>query len=821
MLRGLAGDCRLSVRTVRAAPAISLAAVLTLAIGIGATTAIFSVSNGLLLRPLPVIDPQRLVTISSDTAMRFGFRAGGGWSYAMWDRLQPRAGAFDGAFAWWLDRVDLSDAAQVQPVTAVFASGGFFSTLGVEAIRGRTFTPADDVRGGGPDGGVAVISHEMWQRRYDGAAAAVGSRLSVEGTPVTIVGVAAPGFRGVDVGQPFDIAMPFGTETLVRGRRSLVDNQRALLLTVMLRLKTGQPVAQATAVMRAMQPTIIGDRAPQVLKEPFLLIPAATGISDRSQLRQRYQRPLVTLAIVSGLVLVIACVNVANLLLARASARRRDLSLRVAVGAPRWRLARQCLVEGGILGASGALAGVLVAAWVARGLVAQLPAGGGPARVDLPMDWRVLAFAVAVTMTAVVLLAIAPALYAARVPPLEVLQDEGRSDAVARTGLLSRALIVAQVAVSLVLVTAAALFIRTLQRLENVPLGFEPRGVLVVTVKTDLPPGESAGRIRAFERIRDAVAAVPGVTAAAGSVWTPVGSGAGGVVDASGRRADLRRQVSFNIVTPGWFAAYGTPIRMGRDFDAGDRAGAPRVAVVNETFQRTVMRARPAVGDALGAGPCEDCTVVGIVADAVYGRSLRDAPPPTVYLPLAQATDLPPDAPSRLSIRTAGDRARLVAGLRTALNRIDSRLTYSVTSVEADVDAAVAQERLVARLAGMFGAIALALSAIGLYGVTSNAVTRRRGEIGIRLALGGQASVVARLILLRIGLLVAAGIAIGLLVAAWLSRFVAPLLYGVEPRDPVALAAAAVVLAAVAVLAGWRPVARAVRMDPAAVLRQP
>jgi putative ABC transport system permease protein len=406
-----------------------------------------------------------------------------------------------------------------------------------------------------------VVSHDLWQRRYNGAAGIIGSRLSIEGTPLTIVGVATEGFRGVDVGQPFDIAMPFGTEALIRGRRSLLDNQRAFLLTVMLRLKPGQTMSVATAALRAMQPQIVGPQVPSLLKEPFLVVPGSTGISDRSQLRQRFERPLVVLAIVSGLVLVIVCVNIANLMLARASARRRELSVRLAVGAPRWRLARLPFIEGLALAGTGAIAGVLFAAWARRALVAWLPASGGPVLVDLPFDWRVLAFTIGITMIAVVLFGTVPALYATRVPPLEALQREGRGVAGERTGLLSGGLIVPQVALSLVLLTAAGLFMRTLDRLGSVPLGFEPKGVLVITVNATGSLSDPAARMQMYERIREAVAAVPGVTNAAGSIWTPVGTGGGGVLtDARGRRADVGGQVSYNFVAPGWFATYGTPI---------------------------------------------------------------------------------------------------------------------------------------------------------------------------------------------------------------------------------------------------------------------
>jgi predicted permease len=820
----MAGDLRRAVRSLRGTSVVTFAAILTLALGIGATTAVFSVANGLLLRPLPVAEPQRLVTITSASALRFAFQAGAGWNYAMWDRLRERGDAFNGVFAWTLQQVEGSDGGEAQPLNALIASGGVFEALGVRALAGRTFTPADDVRGGGPDGGVVVISEVLWQRRFASAANALGSRLSVEGTPLTIIGIIPKSFRGIDVGQPFDIAMPFSAEALVHGERSLRDNQRALLLTVMLRLKAGQTLSDATAAMRAMQPAIIGPGAPAFLKDPFIVVPASTGISDRSQLRQRYERPLVVLTTVSALVLGIVCVSIANLLLARAAARRFELSLRLALGAPRWRLARQVLAEGLVLCGAGAAAGVLFAMWASRALVAQIPAATGAVSIDVPADWRVLAFATAVSVTTVVFFATTPAVYASRVAPLEALQEQGRTPAAGRAGLFSLVLIALQVALSIVLLSGAGLLIQTFNRLVGVPLGFEPKGVLMVTVNMPRSLAESPARTGLFDRIHAAIERVPGVTRLAGSIWTPVGTGGGGLLtDARGRRADLGRGVlGFNFVTPGWFATFGTSLRAGRDFDTGDGMSAARVAIVNETFRRDLLAGRDAIGEIIDTGPCGSgrCTVIGVVTDAVYGNSLRDAPPPVVYVPLAQAADLRPNMPLRLGIRGAGGHESLLREVRAALSRVDPRLTYTFRFLEDDVLAAVSQERLVARLAGFFGAVALLLSAVGLYGVISHTVARRRGEIGIRLALGARRADIIRLMLTGIGICVLTGTVVGLLAAVWLSRFVAPLLYGLEAADPATLVIAAATLASVAVLAAWRPVSRAVRIDPAQVLRE-
>ena len=827
MLQGIAGDLRRAARSLRAAPAVTIAAILTLTLGIGATTAIFSVANGLALRPLPVKEPQSLVTITSGTALRYGFKGGAGWSFGMWDQLRQRSGAFDGALAWSLQRLDLSEGGEMQPASVLIASGGFFDVLGVPAVIGRTFHAADDVPGGGPDGAVAVISHSLWQRRFGARQDVRGSRLLIEQVPVTIVGVAPEWFRGVEIGQHFDVALPFGTDALVRGRRSFVNNENALVLLVMLRLKSGQSVPSATAALRTMQPQILSPDAPEFLKEPFVLVDASRGVSDR--LRQQYVYPLVILSIVSGIVLVIVCFNIANLLLSRASARRPEDSIRLALGAPRWRLGRQYFVEAGALAAVGTLGGVLFASWANRPIVSQLPSGGGPVSIDLSMDWRVFAFTAGLAVLAVVVFGTAPALYAARVAPIEAMRDAGRGVTGGRTGLLSGSLLIAQVALSIVLLAGAVMFVRTLNQLIGVPLGFDPSGMLVVSVNSARSKIQSADGPQSSERRLEAVMSVAGVLKAAGSVWTPVGTGGGGLLtdargrrletDARGRRVESVRRAAFNFVTPGWFATYRTDVKMGRDFEITDGPTAPRVAIVNETLYRSLMAEGQTLG---GTIPCGNgtCTIVGVVADAVYGQSLRDAAPPTVYMPFAQSAGVgPPNAPFRISLRADGSPAGLMSRLAARLRDVDPGLTFSFRSPQQDLDASVAQERIIAMLSGFFAVIALMLCVIGLYGVSSYAVSRRVAEIGIRLALGAKPHAVVRAMLGRIALFIVAGAGLGIGTTLWLSRFVAPLLYGLEPQDPLVLLGSALGLAMVALLAGAIPVWRATRIDPAQVLR--
>jgi putative ABC transport system permease protein len=787
-----------------------------------------------------VADPHRLVSISSDRAIGLGFKAGLGWSYAMWDQLRQQSGpgvgaagadpSFAGALAWRAQRFDLAEGGEMQEVDGLVTSGEFFTTLGVPAQLGRTYTSADDVRGGGPDGPVVVISYRLWQRRFGGAANVVGTRLLVERVPFTIVGVTPPEFFGVEVGRGFDVALPLGAEPLIRGKRAVIDQPSSYLLFVMLRLKPGQSFDAATAALRALQPQILGSsRVPQFLQEPFTLVPAAAGTDIPASARPRYERPILTILVVVALILLIACANLANLALARATVRRHEMSVRLALGAPRWRLARQLLVESLVLAAIGGFAGLLFAAWVSRVLVTQLSAPADHLVLDLSLDWRILAFTAAITVVTAVLFGTAPAFRAARVAPVDALKGAGRTGGSTGGSLrVPNGLVIAQVALSLVLVCAAGLFVRTFQWLASVPLGFDSDRVLVINVDTARATTDPADRTAFYHRLVGAVAAVPGVAHAAGSMSTPVSSGLPSAVTVSAAPSmpASERMVLSTVITPEWFATYGTPIRAGRDIDGRDTANAPAVAVVNEAFVRRIFPSGRAIGETVDAR-----TVVGVVGDQVVQggykadgapRSLRDGAAPTMYVPLAQSagSGIPGRTTIVINVRSAaGPPAALARSIGAALIAVDRDLAFTFRPLSDSLSASIAQERLVAMLAGFLGALALLLAGLGLYGIMSYGVSRRRTELGIRLALGAEPRAVVRLVLARVGLLVGAGVAAGTALSLWLSRFVAPLLYGLQPRDPLTLSAAALTLAAVGALAAWLPARRASRIDPARVLR--
>ena len=790
----------------------------------GANTAIFSVVDALLLRSLPVPSPERLVTVSSGFALNHGFKAGAGMNYDMWTRMNERATMFDGGFAWAPGRVNLSPGGEIQPADALFVSGGFFGTLGVPALLGRTFTGIDDVKGGGPDGLVAVVSYQVWQRRFGAAADVIGRTLPIDGVPCTIVGVMPPEFFGVEVGQPFDVVLPLAIEPNVRRARASLHHPAALMLTVMFRLKAGQSVESATAALRAMQPDVLGltgDRAPRslpaFLKDPYVLVPAAAGTSDRSGLRRQYARPLVTIGVVVVLVLLVACVNIANLLLVRASDRAHEMSVRLALGASRWRLARQLLIESLLLSAIGALAGVAFAAWVSRVVVSSLSTPETRVSLNLPLDWRVLGVTASLAILTALLFGTGPAVRASRSAPVEALKQGGRgASGRGRSG----SLVIVQVALSLVLLAAAGLFLSTFRRLAAVPLGFEAARILVVDVDTARAHTDQASRVGYYQQLVDTVTALPGVVRAAASTITPFSP-----ATKSPLFADMNR-VHEHLVTPGFFETYGVSIRAGRDFDNRDSSGSPRVAIVSQSYVGKFLHNRNPLESTIDSGPCRPprgpCAVVGVAGNAMFGP-LRSGLRPTIYFPLAQSADAV--APGRtvisISVRPAAVRpASLATTVAAALTKVDSRLSFSYRPLEQDVATALTQERLLAVLSGFFAGLALLLAALGLYGVTAYSAARRRTEIGIRMALGATPLHVVGLVLTRALLLTACGIVAGVGLSAWLSRFVATLLFGVRPQDATTMALAAAGLAAVATLASGVPAIRAALVNPARALRE-
>jgi predicted permease len=820
-------DLRDAYRALKTTPIVTAVAVLSLALGIGANTAIFSLVDSLLLRSLPVREPQRLFLLVSGSDGRPT-----SWTNPIWEQIRERQGLFDGALAWSSTRFNLAEGGQTEFVDGVWASGRYFDMLGVRPILGRALTDADDRRGGGPDGPVAVIGYNFWQRRFGGAADVIGRSLTVERVPFTVVGVAPPEFFGVDVGRTFDVAIPIGTEPLIRGKESSLDRRSNWWLNVMVRVKPGQDQPAALAAIRGVQPqvreaTMPTDWRPQdkdrYLKDGFGLAAAANGGSG---LRQRYRLPLTAIMVVVGLVLVIACANIANLLLARAAARRHELSVRVALGASRFRIARQLLIESLLLSGAGAAVGLVFARWGSGLLVRQLSTSTNNVFLDTSLDLRVLGFTAAVAVATAVLFGTAPALRATRVQPNDALKAQGRGVVGEGRWSLGSALVVMQVALSLILLVAAGLFVRTFAALATRDLGFERQGVLVVNINAQRAQLEPADRPALFQRVLEAARGVPGVAHASLSAVTPISGSTWNNRIELPDGPDLPEQerlTYINLISADWFRSYGTPVLSGRDLTEGDTATSQPVAIVNETFAKKFVPGRNPIGARIrqpgfGPNPAIEREIVGLVRDAAY-RSLREPVPPTMYIPFAQERE-PPSSLS-LSVRSAGPSpALLTRSLADALTPVHRDLALSFRPLAEQVDAALTQERLVAMLSAFFGGLALLLAALGLYGVTSYAVSRRRTEIGIRMALGAAPRGVVVLVLRRVGALVTLGVVLGVSVSLWASRFVTTLLFGLEPRDPATLVAAMLVLGGIGALAGWLPARRASRIDPARVLRE-
>ena len=811
-LESLAADTRYALRALRAHRGFTAVAVLSLGLGIGANTALFTLIDAAMLKALPVTRPEELVQVT---------RAADGneFNNPLWEELQRRQDVFSGIFAFAPERFDLTSGGEVRRTEGDWVSGGFFPALGVRPAAGRLLARADDYR---RCPAVAVVSHAFGHAEYGSAAAAVGKRVSLNGHPFTVVGVAEPKFFGVEVGRRSQVYAPLCAQALIRGSGGVLDQGWRWYLAVMGRPRPGVSPDEVRARLAALGPAIhaatVPAQGPPEGREWYLrgtlgVEPAEHGVSA---LRSRYGSALLALMAVMGVVLLIACANVANLLLARAASRQREIAVRMALGAGRLRLVRQVMVESMILSLTGAAVGVIFSRWASHALVGFLSTRRDAVWLPLEADTRVLGFALAVGVATGLLFGVTPARHAMRVDLQRAMKiKDGRSR---ERRFAARALVTGQVALSMVLVVTAGLFLGTFYALTTLDPGFRSDGVLLARV--DLRnAGYPDAQVATVQReLLDRLRALPGVAAASASVLTPIsGSGWNGVVRTGGAAdGDV---VMLNAVTDGYFRTLGTPLAAGRELLPGDRRGAPRVAVVNEAMARKHFGSRSPLGREIRVEPSPGgapIQVVGVVRDARYG-SLREGAPPTVYLAMAQ--EEAPSPAADFEIRTGGAALALAPSVARELARVHPGITVEFTTLADQVGASLGRERLLATLSGFLGALALLLAGIGLYGTVSYSVARRRGELGIRMALGAASGRVMRMVLGEVGRMVGLGIAIGAVAALVAGRLISSFLYELAPWDPLTLAGSALVLACGALAAAAAPAWRAARLDPVAALR--
>ena len=815
IVENLGRDLRLAVRQLRGQPGFAIAAIASLALGLGANAAIFHLLNAVSFRPLPVSAPHQLVEVRLEGEGRAGRHTGRNrqWSLPQWMELQRRQGAFTSMFAFGDTRFNLATTGEVRNVEGVWVSGSYFDVLGIAPALGRLIGPDDDRPGCGFPG--AVISHALWQREFGGRADVLSQTIPFDQTRVPILGVTPPTFSGVEVGRRFDVALPICSAS--------ADRRDHWWLAAIGRLRPGWTAAQAQAHLQGQLEGLQRDVMPvEYTPEEMVtyramrvaVVDASTGVSP---LRQSYRQPLWILLAIAGLLLLIASVNLANLLLARATARQQEFALRLAIGGSRGRVLQQVLIESLLIATLGSLAAVVVATAVSRSLLRLISTTLNPIHLDLSIDWRFVAFIVATALTTSMIFGMAPALRAARATALQ----PGRRGTSASRSVLAvrRGLVALQCSVTLVLLVGALLFVRSFTNLATQDLGVRPDGVVVAHVlfpEAAFPPEK---RPLAFADLDQRLRALPAVRAATDASTTPLG---GNFSDRQIRVDGQRQSESsyVNWVGPGYFDALGTPIVAGRDIGAEDSPTSPKVALVNQRFAERFLG-----GDAVGryfgsvniAGvPDTIYLVIGVVRNQTY-LDIREAQPPIFYPASAQE---PLGLTRRYVLRSSEPPSRLVPAISDVLRQVDPAITVRYATLRTQVDDAVIQESLLARLAGIFGLVALVLAMVGLYGVVAYSVASRRGEIGVRVALGATRTTVLALILGDVGRMLVAGTAVGSLAGYLAFRGVRSLLYGLEPGDPISLAAAAGLLVGAGLLAAAWPAARATRIDPAEALRQ-
>jgi putative ABC transport system permease protein len=823
----LSRDVRHGLRTLRRSPSFTAVALLTLALGIGANAAIYQLLDAVRIRTLPVKDPEQLVLLElADVTRWTGRRASlyDSLPNPVWEQIRGRDDLLSGLLAWSNVELRLDRSIGQGVARGLLVSGDFFSVLGVGPHLGRTLTRADDRPGCGIPG--AVVSYGFWQQYLGGDPGVVGRTLSLNSQQVDVIGVAAPGFSGLEVGRSFDVAVPICSQAALGGESSWLRSGTVWWLTVMGRVPPGRSLDVVNRQLAAASPAFFEaslppDYPPEFVKDylsyTLKATPAANGVSN---LRRRFADPLLILQLTTGLVLFVACTNLANLVLARASSREREFALRLAVGGSWGRLVRQLMVENGLIAIGGAIAGLVCAAALSRGLVGLL---GAELSLELRINLRLIAFMLGLASLTCLTFGLIPAWRASRVAAVDAMKANPRTASGSREGTgLRRILVVTQVACSLVLLFGGLLFAGTLRNLMTVDTGFESQRVTVTRVDFSGMGLSLASRTATVSSVLQRIRQLPEVASAAETRHVPLG-GTGTTMEAWNESANgsAKTLVRVNATSPGYLKTMGIALIGGRDFDARDVQASPKVAIVNPAFTQILGLVGNPVGQTFrrstSPGASEIYEIIGLTPDTKYS-SLREEPVAIAFVPMTQITD--PRPFTDIVVRSALPLAQISSAVTRAVADVNSSIGTLSRPFEATIRAGIMSERFMAILSGLFGVLATLIAAIGLYGVMSYLVLRRTNEIGVRMALGARRSDVLGIVFREAGMLLAIGLALGAAVSLAAAGSVRALVFGLEPHNPLILGLAGGLLAVIGLVASYLPARRAANLPPLVALRE-
>ena len=825
-------DLRYALRTLWKAPLFTAIAVLSLALGIGANTAIFTLVNQLILQPLPVDHPEQLVLLSA-VGRHYGSNTGrNSLSYPMYQDFRDKNQVFSGMFCRYGDTLAVTFEGKTELVAGEEVSGNYFRVLGVGAALGRVFTASDDLYQGAHP--LAVLSYGYWKTRFAGDRNVLGKKIVVNGYPLTIIGVSQAGFNGTEVGTAPQIRVPITMhDDLPRTDYAELNNRRRRFVQVFGRMKPGETIEQAKAGLQPLFHQMLEmevkqkefAKASDFRKKDFLRMSMVVlpGSKGRSELRREFSKPLWALTAIVGLVLLIACSNLANLLIARASARQKEIAVRLAMGAGRGRLIRQLLVESMVLALMGGAAGLSLAVMVDRALIAFLPSRVFTLTLSATPDLTVLGFTVLVSLVTGLLFGLVPALQATRPQLASTLKDQAGSVVHGPSVVLRKSLVVAQVALSLLLLIGAGLFLQSLRNLHELRPGFDTNHLLTFQVEPTLSGYNKPWTRDYYRRLKERLEALPGVSSATLAVvallvdneWDNTVT-IEGYVPKPGELPDPHMQ----YCSAGYFETMKIPILLGRPFLPKDDENAPRVAVINQKLAKRYFGTGNPVGRHIGMGgdpgTKTDIEIVGVAGDTKY-ENLREPVPEELYIPFRQAGFV---TSMSAYVRTHSEPVNVFGSVRQAVREVDANVPmYDLHTVDQQVQISLLTERLLATLSTAFGLLATLLAALGLYGVMAYMVARRTREIGIRMALGAGGGSVVWLVMREVMVLAAIGLTIGLPAAWMLTQLVEAQLFGVRATDPLTMILAAIGIGGVAALAGYLPARRATGIDPMRALR--